>query len=868
MNGDGRTGSIGPGSAFACPRTTLPNGVSRLSRSDLLSEEVQRKWRRLRSRADFRYVGMASAVARDPARSDFLDSGGPWIPSNMKSKRAPPRRAAALSGLATLTILQSLARGQGAPEGGAPQAGGAGETKKSCCALEQAPLGGPEPTDRKSVSLRTQLEQLRRSTAPLVGEGNVADLEAKIALLPKIARTGPPTNPQVQRFFSMRFALGDAYLAAGRPEDAVAIWQDCLDTVKSANDGPTQGKVLRKLALAWLRVGERQNCVTNHNQDSCLLPLRGGGIHVDKRGSEEAVRCLTQMLAVDGKDLASIWLLNVAHMTLGTWPNAVPAAWRIPARAFASERELPRMPDIAPKLGLNVTNHAGGSAMDDFDGDGRLEIVITGSGLSEPIHLFHQQPDGTFREDTVAAGLAGQVSSLNFLHFDANNDGRLDLLLQRGAWWHDFGQIPNSLLIQQPDGTFVDRTLEAGIEVSAPSQTAAAADVDNDGDLDLYLGYEYGGRDENFPCKLFRNRGDGTFEDVTKAAGVECNRYVKGVNFGDYDNDGLPDLYVSTMNSPNRLYHNDGDCKFHDVALELGVADPNESFSCFFFDYNNDGWLDLYVACYNQGQRILDVGAWYKNGATGFDTQRLYENDGHGGFRDVTRLRAMDRTCFPMGSNFGDVDNDGWPDLYLATGDPEFGALWPNVMLHNDGGRRFEDVTSATGTGHLQKGHGVSFGDVDGDGDQDLFVELGGALKDDAFHDALFQNPGHGNHWLTVRLVGVESNRFGVGARLKATIAEAGPDGAVVRRDVHAVVGGNSSFGGNSLQAEIGLGRAQTLLALEVRWPRTGKVQAFTDVPLDTMIVVEEGRPWRRAPPPGAAPSAPGGAAGLRAGGR
>jgi hypothetical protein len=776
----------------------------------------------------------------------------------MRSKRATPGRAA-LRSLATLLLFGvggrgGVARGQSTPDAaptGAPTDG------KPCCGLEQKPLGGPEPSDRKSVLLRTQLEALRKSCAPLVGEGTIAELEGKLAALPKNARSGAPPNPNVQKYFTLRFALGDSYLSAGRPEDAVAAWQECLEIVKSANDDFATQKVLRKLALAWLRVGERQNCITNHNQDSCLLPLRGGGIHQDRRGSEEAVRCLTQLLAGDGKDLASMWLLNVAHMTLGSWPDGVPAAWRIPATAFASERELPRMRDIAPKLGLNVTNHAGGSAMDDFDGDGRLDLVISGSGLREPIHLFHQQPDGTFRDDTIAAHLSGQVCSLDFLHFDANNDGRLDLLMQRGAWWHEFGRIPNSLLIQQADGTFVDRTAEAGIEIAAPSQTAAAADIDNDGDLDLYLGYEHGGGSENFPGHLFRNRGDGTFEDVTQAAGVDNRRYAKGVAFGDYDNDGLPDLYVSNIGAPNRLYHNDGDCKFHDVAAELGVGDPFESFSCFWFDYNNDGWLDLYVACYNQGQRNLDMGAYYKNGATGSDTQRLYENDGHGGFRDVTALRHMNRTCFPMGSNFGDVDNDGFPDLYLATGDPEFGALWPNILLHNDGGKRFEDVTSATGTGHLQKGHGVSFGDVDGDGDQDLFVELGGALKDDAFHDALFENPGHGNHWLTVRLVGVQSNRFGVGARIKATIAEPAPDGSHARREVHADVGLNSSFGGNSLQAEIGLGRAQSLLALEIRWPRTGQTQVFTDVPLDAVVVVEEGRPWRLAPPPAAAaPSA------------
>jgi hypothetical protein len=210
-----------------------------------------------------------------------------------------------------------------------------------------------------------------------------------------------------------------------------------------------------------------------------------------------------------------------------------------------------------------------------------------------------------------------------------------------------------------------------------------------------------------------------------------------------------------------------------------------------------------------------------------------------------------------MGCGFGDVDNDGFQDVYLATGDPSLGSLWPNLLLRNDEGRRFEDVTTATGTGHLQKGHGVSFGDYDNDGDQDLFVQTGGAVADDGFRDVLFENPGHGNRWITVRLVGRESNRFGVGSRIKATIREPGGAGAGAAggrtRDVYHFVGAVSSFGGNSLQAEMGLGKAGEILALEVFWPRSGRTQRFTQVPLDRVVVVDEGSEQLvvlAAPPP------------------
>src|SRR5262249_14717474 len=161
------------------------------------------------------------------------------------------------------------------------------------------------------------------------------------------------------------------------------------------------------------------------------------------------------------------------------------------------------------------------------------------------------------------------LGGLQLIHFDANNDGRLDLLVQRGAWMRNAGEMPNSLLIQQPDGTFLDTTKAAGIEISAPSQVAAVADLGNDRDPGL-LPRESGGggraAEAGSPSRLLKNRGDGTFEDVTAKAHVENTHYCKGAAFGDYDGDRLPDLYVSNMHAPNRLYHNNGDGTFTDVA--------------------------------------------------------------------------------------------------------------------------------------------------------------------------------------------------------------------------------------------------------------------------------------------------------------
>jgi hypothetical protein len=683
---------------------------------------------------------------------------------------------------------------------------------------------------RKDALLQKIAEQLDQSTAGYLGGGWIASGEAKLA---EAEKTG-----NVAEIFRARLALADYRLNSGKVEAAIDDYRACIKMTTTTGDRKAWQVAARKLGIAWMRFAELQNCVTHHNVDSCILPLRGGAIHTDRRGSEQASKVFEALLDFDPGDLTSLWLLNIAQMTLGSWPDGVPLRWRIPPSAFASDREMPRWVDIAPKVGLDVFGRSGGSILDDFDGDGVLEVVCSCVSPHQPLHFFKRQPDGTYKDIAAEKGLSGQLGGLQILQFDANNDGRLDLAVQRGAWLGDDGRIPNSLLIQQPDGTFVDRTLEAGVEVAMPSQSVAVADVDLDGDLDLFLGHEHNGGTgpTAYPCNLFRNNGDGTFTDMTEQAGVANLRYCKGAEFGDYDGDGLPDLYVSNQHDANRLYHNDGNFKFTDVAVELGVADPLDSFACWFFDYDNDGWLDIYATCFDQHDRCEQLCAWYKNRSTGFDTQRLYHNDGHGHFQDVTHAVGLDRTVYPMGSGFGDVDNDGYQDFYLATGDPQFTSLWPNILYHNDGGRRFEDVTTALGVGHLQKGHGVSFGDVDGDGDQDLFVQLGGAFPDDCARSVLFENPGNGNHWITVRLIGRDSNRFGVGSRIKVTIEENGKT-----RDVYHFVGAVSSFGGNSLQAEMGLGAASRIVAMEVFWPRTKKTQKFTDVPLDRIVVVDEG---------------------------
>src|SRR5262249_52807228 len=215
---------------------------------------------------------------------------------------------------------------------------------------------------------------------------------------------------------------------------------------------------------------------------------------------------------------------------------------------------------------------------------------------------------------------------------------------------------------------------------------------------------------------------DGTFENVAERAGVLNARWAKGVAWGDYDDDGDPDLYVSNMDGPNRLYRNNGDGTFTDVAPELGVTEPHDSFSCWWWDYDNDGRLDLFVSGFRAS--LQDIVADMLGRPAKGDRPHLYRNLGPAGFRDVAAEVGLDRVTLPMGSNCADIDNDGYLDVFLATGRPPYSILVPDLMFKNVNGRRFEDVTTSSGTGHLQKGHGVSFADYDHDGDLDLFVEV------------------------------------------------------------------------------------------------------------------------------------------------
>src|SRR6185312_2797161 len=347
---------------------------------------------------------------------------------------------------------------------------------------------------------------------------------------------------------------------------------------------------------------------------------------------------------------------------------------------------------------------------------------------------------------------------------------------------------------------------------------------------------------ENTPnFRLYINNGDGTFTDVAAQTGINVVGMVKGASADDYDNDGRQDLYVSVMGGHNYLFHNVGVQgkvpKFEDVTQKAGVAEPNMSFTTWFFDYDNDGWPDIFVSGYWATMpNIVREYIGEKAEAKG-ERPRLYRNNHDGTFTDVSHEMHLDRLMLTMGANFGDLDNDGWLDFYLGTGAAPLTNIVPHQMFRNHDGQYFDNVTTSGGFGHLQKGHAVAFGDIDNDGNQDVLEVIGGAFTADRFWTVMFKNPGHENHWIKLNLIGVHANRFAVGARIRVHIAEDGKG-----RDIYRSVNSGGSFGASSLHPHIGLGKASVVDELEIRWPGSDLVQTLKGpIPADATYQLREG---------------------------
>ena len=637
-----------------------------------------------------------------------------------------------------------------------------------------------------------------------------------------IAAADPNRSPADA--MSIRVARGQLHAYQGEMGPAIEQWEAAYRT--ATTDLPRALPYLEELlGIGYLHKSEMDNEVYRRPGDRCLFPMRPEMKFHNTADAEKAIRHFLAFLKQRPGDIEVKWLLNLTYMTLGAYPSGVPEEYRLAPSLFTSAEDIGRFKDVAPQTGLNVFSMAGGLIVDDFDNDGLFDVITSSFNLCVPMHFFHNNGDGTFTDRTAHSGLENQLGGLNLIQADYNNDGCLDILVLRGGW-----EIPQrkSLLRNNCNGTFTDVTQEAGLSGATSSQTAVWADINNDGLLDLYVG------NENGPNQLFLNKGDGTFQDVSHASGTDIAAYTKAVVAADYDNDGYVDLYVSNYRGDNSLFHSNHDGTFTDIASQAGVTGSGHGFPTWFFDYDNDGWPDLLVTSYFMS--VEETMRTYLGLPHNASTVKLYRNLGNGAFRDVTKETGLDKVFMPMGSNFGDVDNDGYPDIYLGTGDPSYSSELPNVLLHNKDGKTFVDITASSGTGELHKGHAVAFADIDSDGDEDILTVIGGATPGDSHAFRLFENPGHGNDWVSLRLVGVKANRSAIGAKIKVMVDNGGK-----RRSIFRTVGSGGSFGASPLEQHIGLGKSAQIVSLEIRWPGSETPQRFGGLAKNQAIEIKEG---------------------------
>ncbi|MEP7255286.1 MAG: CRTAC1 family protein [Ferruginibacter sp.] len=651
------------------------------------------------------------------------------------------------------------------------------------------------------------------------------------------------TEKDPYKRLELYFKYSNEQLNAGNTDEAIGVITQIMTAMKITGDNITaeNRSFFDLLAIAYMRKGELENCAANHNAQSCIIPIQGGGIHKLTSGSDSATAIYKMILNKFPDDLQSRYLLNIAYMTLGKYPVEVPKQWLIESDVFKQNNTGNIvLKDIGSKKGVDMNGISGGCVVEDLDNDGLLDIMASSYGLSDQVRYMHQQKDGTFKTETISSGLVGITGGLNLIHADYNNDGFADFVILRGGWWGKNAKFPFSLIKNNGNNTFEDVTIESGLYSPYPTQSASWGDFNNDGWIDLFVAHE------NYPCQLFINH-KGKFKDEAAKYGLNITTFAKGCVWGDINNDGFPDLYISALGAPNKLWLNKpgatpGERIFEDISRSAGVEEPFYSFPTWFFDFDNDGWLDLFVSGYDT-KRFSQVGGDAARDMLGMpalgELPRLYHNNGNNTFTDVSAAYGVNHVNYAMGSNFGDIDNDGWLDYYLGTGAPEFTSIVPNKLYHNLGGKKFEDITYATNTGHIQKGHGVAFADIDNDGDQDIYEVMGGAVEGDRFRNVLFENSTvNGNHWIKLKLEGVSSNRAAIGARVRIKVRLA--DGRF--QDFYHTVCTGGSFGSKPLRIEAGLGNATGIEEIEIKWPNAKQTsEVIKNVSMDTLVKIKEG---------------------------
>ena len=548
----------------------------------------------------------------------------------------------------------------------------------------------------------------------------------------------------------------------------------------------------------------------------------------------------------------------VAALCLALAAIAVPHAQPVPGAprvvfenvASAAGVAVPHMNGASPDKYLAETMGSG-AVFFDADGDGWVDLfLVDGGSVADPAvmakarhRLFRNQRDGTFGDITAKSGIRPAAYGMGACAGDVDNDGRPDLFVT--------GYGANALYHNDGDGAFSDVTSRAAVGQARWSTSCAFLDMDRDGDLDLFVAnYLDAARTNNrfcgdpqrrirvychplnykgLPSVLYRNNGSGVFSDVSAAANI--TPYVGnglGVAVGDYDDDGLPDVFVANDAVPNFLFHNEGGGRFTEVGLAAGVAvardgKPRAGMGTEFADYTGDGKLDLVVTNHE------------------FETHSLFRNEGGGLFTDTTVESGLGPATLPFvgfGVAFADVDNSGQLDLGIVNGHViDNTAIFRagsthaqrKLLFRNVNGRRLQEIGATAGAGFAPASVGRTLiaGDIDNDGDLDLLVTNNGRAPE------LLRNGTSGGHAIVLRLLGAAGNRDALGARVAVT--------AGGRTQVREVKSGSSYLGQNDLRVHVGLGGAVAVDRVDIRWPG-GRAERIDKPPADSIVTVQEGQ--------------------------
>jgi tetratricopeptide (TPR) repeat protein len=636
---------------------------------------------------------------------------------------------------------------------------------------------------------------------PLIG------LDRSIALLEGVIDNSLPYSNEES---AALFLMGNSLERRGSFREALTYYEQELKRNITLEQ---RCATLREMGACYYRLGEYEDAAREFYQAVQLKPT-----------------------AVDQ------WLLRVAMDQIKGPLPPLPAAALFPVEEPKIDPANPPLlafEDIAPRLGIHHLNGNGTCAWGDIDGDGRPDLIVSGSGTF--IRVYRNEGDH-FTDVTEQAGLAKVPSGYSLNLVDYDNDGWLDLFISLNGW---SGPMPD-LLFHNEHGRFVNVSKKSGLDDPGSGFVSLWGDLDNDGWLDVVIAN--GVLKEGSVPQIYRNNRDGTFTNMTRQAGLdEPPSYgAIGIALGDYDKDGRLDILINGLNdAPNRLYHNDGNWHFTEVAAKAGVVQPpHNGFVCFFFDYNNDGWPDILTTSLAPWEAVAQAlrKGYAPAGARAIhpDSSRLFRNNRDGTFTDVTYEAKLYYPTGTMGAGVADVDNDGHIDVYLGTGDPQLSRLEPNRFFRNNGDGSFSDLTRYVGLARPgNKGHGVGFIDIDGDGALDIFAQLGGHYPGDHTYNAFYHNlKANQNNWLEVDLRGVKSNRLGIGAQLTAKAGD-----LLVYREVK----GSEGFGStSSYRQHFGLGKKAKIDSLEIRWPSGGR-QTFAGVEANQIIAVrEDEQGWKR----------------------